>query len=225
MKSVYRHKWSMLFEIANLGNMDKPLNPEILANPLHKVTKHILYLYSMETFIYSDLNCASRLKDKSKLKFYGAFAAALSFIITFANQNRRDSGRLQGANVLYRGLRLPEPEVLGCTFAPGSRVHLMGYTSTSRRAEVAMMFATGSGIDSEERNSLVNQTVPVVFRIHFHGPRGLFQLTPGYTAYQGEGEVLVQDGLEYSVVARESVRSANPAGTLEYYLIDLRYPA
>ena len=41
----------------------------------------------MQTFIYEDLNRVCREKDKSKVKFYGAFAAALSFIINCAGKN------------------------------------------------------------------------------------------------------------------------------------------
>ena len=73
-----------------MGDFDKPLTAKILSDPFHKITKHILYLYSMETFIYSDLNRASREKDETKIKFYGAFAAALSYIIYFANTKRKD---------------------------------------------------------------------------------------------------------------------------------------
>ena len=65
----------MLFELAQLGDLDKPLTQKMLSNPDHKVTKHILYLYSMESFIYADMNKASREKDKTKIKHYGAFAA------------------------------------------------------------------------------------------------------------------------------------------------------
>ena len=95
----------MLFDFARLGDLDKPLTPKILSDPFHKITRHILYLYSMETFIYQDLNKASRIKDKTKIKFYGAFAAALSYIIYFANTNRKDE-KLKGSNKLYRGLKM-----------------------------------------------------------------------------------------------------------------------
>ena len=75
----------------NLGQqLDKPLTVKILSDPFHVITRHILYIYSMESFIYTDMNKASRNKDKSKIKFYGAFAAALSFIIYSANQHRTD---------------------------------------------------------------------------------------------------------------------------------------
>lgn len=75
----------MLFDIDGLGNLNDPLTPEILKDPHHKITKHILFLYSMESFIYEDMNRAIRDKDKSKIKFYGAFASALSYILASAN--------------------------------------------------------------------------------------------------------------------------------------------
>ena len=81
----------MLFDLAELGSLDKPLTTNILSDPGHKITKHIMYIYSMESFIYEELNRASREKDEKKIKFYGAFAAALSYIIDNANKNRHFS--------------------------------------------------------------------------------------------------------------------------------------
>ena len=47
----------MLFKLANLDeDLDTPLNPKVLSNPEHKAVKHIMYIYSMESFIYFDLN-------------------------------------------------------------------------------------------------------------------------------------------------------------------------
>ena len=45
------------------------------------------------------------------------------------------------------------------------------------------------------------ESVPVLFEIQFHEQRGLFKLSSGYTAYEDEEEVLVQDGLKYAVMA------------------------
>ena len=79
----------MLFKMADLDeDLDKPLTPRVLRDPENKVVKHIMYIYSMESFIYAELNKTCREKDKSKIKFYGAFAAALSYIINSANQYR-----------------------------------------------------------------------------------------------------------------------------------------
>ena len=60
----YEEQWKFLFDIPKLGNLDKPLKPEILSNPNHKVTKHLLYIYSMECFVYKELNIACRSKDR-----------------------------------------------------------------------------------------------------------------------------------------------------------------
>ena len=124
----------MLFELAMLGDLDEPLTPKILSNPDHNVTKHMLYLYSMESFIYEKLNRASRQKDKSKIQYYGAFAAVLSYIIYSANQNRK-SQKIKGNTLLYRGLKLTEEEA--DAYVVGEKVHLVGYTSTSKDFSVA----------------------------------------------------------------------------------------
>ena len=59
----YKENWEFLFELGELGDIDKPLTKKILSNPTHKVTQLLLYIYSMECFIYTDLNIACRRKD------------------------------------------------------------------------------------------------------------------------------------------------------------------
>ena len=90
----------------------------------------------MESFIYADMNRACRQKDQSKIRFYGAFAAALSFIIYFANAKNNSSGDSSGKIKLYRGLKMFPEEVEGYTV--GSYITLPGYTSTSKSAEKAL---------------------------------------------------------------------------------------
>ena len=63
VKKNYKEKWKLIFNLANLGDLNKPLTPRILSNPNHKITKHLLYIYSMESFIYQDLNRACRDQD------------------------------------------------------------------------------------------------------------------------------------------------------------------
>ena len=92
----------------------------------------------MESFIYQDLNTATRDKDKSKIKFYGAFAAALSFILYSCSKNRSDIEVLEKIK-LYRGLKLSASEVED--YIVGSKIHLPGYTSTSKNIGVAINFA------------------------------------------------------------------------------------
>lgn len=103
----YAHNWKKLFKLADLDHeLEKPLTPKVLSDPNNKAVRHIMYIYSMESFIYADLNRVCREKDESKIKFYGAYAAALSFIIHSANKNR-DENKLQDTTTLYRGIKLP----------------------------------------------------------------------------------------------------------------------
>jgi len=127
LSDFYKQQWTMLFEIANLGDLDKPLSPLILSNPEHKVTKHIIYLYTMESFIYPKLNEACREKDTSLIEFFGPIAAALGWIIHCANL--KSETKLKGTRLLYRGIRLKENEVN--LFQVNSTYNLTGYTSTS----------------------------------------------------------------------------------------------
>ena len=104
LKDVYVSNWEKLFTIGDLGNLDAPLTHKVLSDPDHKVTKHILYLYSMESFIYAELNRACRDKNKCEIECYGAFAASLSYILYHANGKRKD--KIKGNTYLYRGLKM-----------------------------------------------------------------------------------------------------------------------
>ena len=77
------------------------------------------------------MNKASRMKDKSKVKYYGAFASALSFIVHCGNQKNSDLGR---EFVVYRGLQLPN-EDLKEKFRKDEHVNLTSFTSTSLSQE------------------------------------------------------------------------------------------
>ena len=111
MKKQYAARWELLFKLANLeDDLEKPLTPKVLSDPNHKAVKHLMYIYSMESFIYAELNRVCREKDQSKIKFYGAFAAALSFIIHSANQNRIEN-KLENITTLFRGVKLAAAEV------------------------------------------------------------------------------------------------------------------
>ena len=90
--------------------LDEPLTPKVLSDPYHKAVMHIIYIYSMESFIYAELNRVCREKDKSKIKFYGAYAAALSFIIHSANKNRVKQ-KLKDTTTLFRGVKLTPADI------------------------------------------------------------------------------------------------------------------
>ena len=83
----------------------------------------------MQSFLYSELNLASRKKDKKKIKFYGPVAAALGYLITHANKNREDT--LDGTQYLYRGMRRTEEEI-DDEYRKDVNICLTGFTSTTK---------------------------------------------------------------------------------------------
>jgi len=84
--------------------MKKPLTTKILSNPNHDFVKRMLYVYSMQTFIFGEMNWVSRNKDLSKIEFYGPFASALGYIIHSASSRRKE--QLENKVTLYRGLNM-----------------------------------------------------------------------------------------------------------------------
>ena len=74
--------WKKIFSIAKLvDNFDKPLTPKILSNPNNEFVQTLVYIYSMESFVFSEMNRTSRMKVTENIKYYGAFASALGFAI------------------------------------------------------------------------------------------------------------------------------------------------
>lgn len=75
------------------------------ANPDSKAVMLILFLYSIEPDLYSELQEASRKCDKTKLKLYGAWAVAILQIFeNDSEQNRLDrlkTGKEIGVNSRY----------------------------------------------------------------------------------------------------------------------------
>jgi hypothetical protein len=60
------------------------LDNEILCDDDHPVTKTLIYIYSMETFIYGDLKRACLERDYTRVKNLGPYAKAMGQIISLA---------------------------------------------------------------------------------------------------------------------------------------------
>lgn len=50
--------WKKIFDMVKGIDMKKPLTPKVLSNPNHEFVKTLLYIYSMETFIFREVNTA-----------------------------------------------------------------------------------------------------------------------------------------------------------------------
>lgn len=205
LKQNYADNWEMIFRMGKLGNMDAPLTSSTLKDPNSKITKHLLYIYSMQSFIYEHLNKACREKEEEPLKFFGPYAAALSYIIHYANLQRKD--KLSDCT-LYRGLSMEDKEIE--SYKVNENVYLEGYTSSTKEFSVAEKFALENFQSFPYYDALegtipdvIDNRWPVIFEISFNSQKGLFNMSEGYSAYPEEGEVLIQDGLMYTVTDKK----------------------
>jgi len=104
------HVWKFIFDKFNHQDIQKRLTEKILKDPKADIVCGLLYIYSMETFVYSTLNTATRDHDSTKIMTLGPFAAALATIVRWTESKReKDSESLPGDKLtdLYRGLSLP----------------------------------------------------------------------------------------------------------------------
>jgi hypothetical protein len=98
---IYIALWKKIFEMVEDMDLGKPLTPELLSNMDHKFVKTLIYIYSMQSFIFGEMNKASRTKNVEQIKFYGPLASALSFIISCGNNQDTDKAT---PCAVYRGL-------------------------------------------------------------------------------------------------------------------------
>ena len=157
--------------------MKKPLTPKILTDPNHEFVKTLIYIYSMQSFVFEELNKASRYKKEEFIPMFGPFAAALGFIVHNGNIESKMKIRFfQRSNKqvtkTYRGLIVKESE-LDEKYRVGETTKLLGFTSTSLNKEEAIKFAF------EEQTILFQmdrRKMPLLFVIEFVGDRQLFKL-------------------------------------------------
>ena len=78
----YKYAWKAIFQIGTQGfDLNQPLTGEILKDPDHPVTQTLIYIHSMETFIYGDMKKASLNKDITKVKTLGPYASVIGEIL------------------------------------------------------------------------------------------------------------------------------------------------
>ena len=80
------HVWKHIFDKFIHTDHKKPLTWETLDDPKADIVCGLLYVYSMETFVYSTLNTATRDHDSTKIMTLGPMAAALGEIVGWAEK-------------------------------------------------------------------------------------------------------------------------------------------
>ena len=94
-----------------IPNRGSPIDWETLNNPENPLVILIIYIYTMETFIYCEINKGLRTKNTAKASTLGPYAKVLGYILAFdANKNRKDIVPYSKLNQvdLFRGTALNE---------------------------------------------------------------------------------------------------------------------
>jgi hypothetical protein len=84
--------------LAHLTAAFNKVDEHMLFNADNIITKTIIYIYSMESFVYKELNKASRLQDMSKVPTLGPFSVLLGQIV-YGCESRRVRGDTIGKNL------------------------------------------------------------------------------------------------------------------------------
>ena len=121
-------------------------------------------IYSMESFVYWNLNNAMRSRDDTKILTLGPFAKAIQTVLGTAEDKRKGdkdamppigSGRFVS---LYRGCQLTQPHIE--SFKPFERINLNGFTSTTTKRDAALAIALQGATEEEKA---------VLFKIKWEG--------------------------------------------------------
>ena len=126
--------WYTFLEVSQIQDLKKV---PVTDHPEHQDVKAIMFMYSLDCFLFGRLNKISRDKDSSAIETLGPFAVALTKIINNIQQKRRD--KIRGPFKCFRGLALSQ-EVID-KWTKSSHIELDGYNSTSLDLPTALTFA------------------------------------------------------------------------------------
>lgn len=163
----------------------------------------------MESFVFKEVNKSSREKDKSKIKFYGAFASALGYVIHAANAKRKV--KLANKFTVYRGTKLNQQEISE-RYSGEKPINLLGFTSSTLNRSRALSFS----VDASTVLADDPEKIPVLVIIEFTGRSQYFYLdSKEVSAYPIEKEVLLQDGIEYKFMGMTTQNEVIVHGGIE----------
>ena len=78
------------------------IDQSVFRNPEDTITKLLIYIHSMETFIPEALNLASSAQNRTYVDSLGPFALAFGCILDKSEVNRKD--KIKGQFNLYKGI-------------------------------------------------------------------------------------------------------------------------
>lgn len=101
-----RGAWDLIFGLLEIEITTEPIDIAALSDADHPTTQAVFQILSLEFWLFTEINKASRGKNSSKIQSLGPFAALLAAAMDNAQRSRKDS-RL-GHETLYKPLSLPK---------------------------------------------------------------------------------------------------------------------
>jgi hypothetical protein len=108
IKNICKTWIEKIFAKVKVDDRDAPLNFDDIILPDNPVNQLILYIYTLETFLFGELNNASRNADETKIDTLGPYARILSQILLNSSSKRTDLDlslmkKFENGVDLYRG--------------------------------------------------------------------------------------------------------------------------
>lgn len=97
--------WFTFLKISGVKNFDRIPNTK---DPESTDVKTALFMYSMQSFLYTRLNQISRSNDSEAILTLGPFSVLLTRIIEKAQGNRQEDHQMKGPFTVYRGIAVPD---------------------------------------------------------------------------------------------------------------------
>jgi len=190
-----------------------PLTGLILDSPTHPVSQMLLYLYSLDSWLFSQLNSGSREGDQAKVDTLGPYAYAFGYVIAGAASSREDIPEMRKllevtGTTLYRGTGLTKKEIkkykslegkkLCWCCGPPALMTLTGYTSTTMIRSIAQKFTWSNEETGHEAT---------LFEIMWKRWDGYYLMD--MSAFPDEKEVLLVDGCKFEVITVDTTQDQN----------------
>ena len=172
--------WITFLKAAGVNDFDRVPNT---SDPEHPDVKAILFMYSLDSFLFDRLNQSSRDQDSSVVETLGPFAVALTKIINRVERNRKD--KFTDPFVCYRGISLPIIKIR--QWEQQKMISLDGYISSTLDEKMAVFFGMKSR-ERQEGNALV------LLKIHVQNEKQMLYISlnrEDYSCYVEEKEILL----------------------------------
>lgn len=139
--------WKAFFSVSGiyqLDYIDEEVDRETLCDPGHPLTVALVYMYSMETFLQTELNKASQNQDIMQVDSLGPFAACLNQIVIGANFDQFHSPNQYMVPseqfVVWRAALMTEEQVESYFLAVHKRqkIQLTGFINASLNRDFAL---------------------------------------------------------------------------------------